>query len=683
MKSQILWAIDNEIDSRAFERLCTDLLYRNGFKEIVPVEPQDGGRDAEEHPRRGRGRDGEAAFFQFSLEGNWRAKLRRDATKLSEGGFSFQTLVFVTSSKVRGVDRDELAEEIWTTYGWRLIVFSREWLRLQLEEAQPDLAKKYLDVDVPVGLAPAMKVGHLDPPDGERFAEAWRLFEAGKYEHVAIMVKDAFDEYPEPDSRAYAVLAWCEYQIHRYDETLASINRALALKNSNQGRAIRASILVEKGIATRDRVSLVEGKKLFEQLVEERVEPLWCQLFNLGNAQTALGDQHGAIASYEAVLKEKPNQIETLKNLGSAYHRVGKHSLEIDCFDRALELEPLKWEALVSKAVSLIVDFDRAPDAAGLLEQALKFHPQQAVHWPHVWYWLAVARRGSGNDVGALTALDEGLAHQPGHRAMWRLKSDLLRAISTGDPERAARAEAFWQTRLEVEPTDYSTRKRLMHLKLQHGDEAGVWSSLADHMKAVGFEATVSLRDAGFSLEQCITALRFTRQYLVFRNACPVSVYWLEDDPLYDLDFAAPRAGQIQEALTLFALVPFGLTFAALDASRHELDTVQRLRLAFDPLRGHLTQAISRSAQELAGFVPVGPASGKAVAEKLAEVLEFMGLVALREFGRQRGWIASQFPIAQTDLSLALEEYDETRILKDVRAGTLLRLTDTLQLFPK
>ena len=58
MKSQILWAIDNEIDSKAFERLCTDLLYRNGFKEIVPVEPQDGGRDAEEHTRRGRGRDG-------------------------------------------------------------------------------------------------------------------------------------------------------------------------------------------------------------------------------------------------------------------------------------------------------------------------------------------------------------------------------------------------------------------------------------------------------------------------------------------------------------------------------------------------------------------------------------------------------------------------------------------------
>jgi tetratricopeptide (TPR) repeat protein len=683
MKSQVLWAIDNEIDSKAFERLSTDLLYRNGFKEIVPVEPQDAGRDAEEHTRRGRGRDGEAAFFQFSLEDNWKAKLRRDAKKLSEGDFSFQTLVFVTSSKVRGVDRDALAEEIRTNYGWQLIVFSREWLRLQLEEAQPDLAKKYLDVDVPAESAPAMKVGRLDPPDGERFAEAWTLFEAGKFERAAVTIKEVFEEHPEPDRRAYTVLAWCEYQIRRYDEALGSINRALAVKTSKQGRAISGCILVEKGIAMRDRVSLVEGKKLFEQLVDERVEPRWCQLFNLGNAQTALGDQHGAIASYEAVLKEMPDQVETLKNLGSAYHRVGEHAREIECFDRVLELEPLKWEALVSKAVSRIVDFNRASDGAELLEQALKFHPERAVHWPHAWFWLAEARRRSGDDAGALTALDEGLAHQPGHRAMWRLKSDILESMTSADLEKATQAEVFWQRRLESAPTDYATRERMMRLKLRQGDEASVWSRLDDHMKATGFMTAASLRGSGFSLEQCITALRFARQYLVFRNACPVSGYWVEDDPLYDLDFAAPKAGQIQEALTLFALVPFGLAFEALEASRDEADAIRRLQSAFDPLRVHLTQAISRAAQELAGVVPVGPTSGDAVPQKLAEVLMFMGLVALREFGKQRGWIASQFPISQADLNLAIDDYDESQILKDVTTESLLRLNDALRLFPK
>ncbi len=110
---------------------------------------------------------------------------------------------------------------------------------------------------------------------------------------------------------------------------------------------------------------------------------------------------------------------------------------------------------------------------------------------------------------------------------------------------------------------------------------------------------------------------------------------------------------------------------------------VQRLRSIFDPLRVHLTQAISRAAQEFARVVPVGPASGDEVPEKVANVLTCIGLVALREFGRQRGWIASQFPISHTDLNLAIDDYDESRILKDVTAESLLRLNDALQRFPK
>src|SRR4051812_33527734 len=149
MMSKVLWTLDSEIEAQAFERLCVDLLYRNGFKDINPVEPQDGGRDAEEHPRRGRGRDGEATFFQFSKEENWKKKLRSDAKKLSDGGFTFQTFVLVTPQAARGVDRDALAKEIRENYGWKLVVYSRAWFRVQLEEAQPDLAKKYLDVDVP------------------------------------------------------------------------------------------------------------------------------------------------------------------------------------------------------------------------------------------------------------------------------------------------------------------------------------------------------------------------------------------------------------------------------------------------------------------------------------------------------------------------------------------------------
>lgn len=122
MGNQVLWTLDNETSARTLERLCVDLLYRTGYKDIVPIAPQDGGRDAQQDPRPGRGQAGEAAFFQFSSEANWKKKVRRDARKLKDGGFDFSTLVFVATREARGVDVDAISEEFLEKYNWTLIV---------------------------------------------------------------------------------------------------------------------------------------------------------------------------------------------------------------------------------------------------------------------------------------------------------------------------------------------------------------------------------------------------------------------------------------------------------------------------------------------------------------------------------------------------------------------------------
>ena len=80
-------------------------------------------------------------------------------------------------------------------------------------------------------------------------------------------------------------------------------------------------------------------------------------------------------------------------------------------------------------------------------------------------------------------------------------------------------------------------------------------------------------------------------------------------------------------------------------------------------------------------MVPVAPDSRDDVPIKLAQVLMFIGLVALREFGRQRGWIVSQFPTAHANLILAMDGYDEAKIEKDVAAKSLIQLNEALQLF--
>jgi tetratricopeptide (TPR) repeat protein len=227
--NKILWAIDTELDEVKFERHCVDLLRRHGFLDIIPIEPQDGGRDAQELPRKGRSREGHPAFFQFSKEEDWKRKLRRDAKKLTPRKSEFDTFVFVTSRKARGVDVDALRTEFRETLGWVLIVFGREWLRLQLEEAHPDLAVRYLGTDVLSSpLSPAAAVLFAEPGDLE-LKEINQMIEGEQADAAVIQLKRILERDPDR-SEARQLLACAYYKIHRYEEALAEINSTIRKK---------------------------------------------------------------------------------------------------------------------------------------------------------------------------------------------------------------------------------------------------------------------------------------------------------------------------------------------------------------------------------------------------------------------------------------------------------------------
>lgn len=231
--NKTLWALDNELDEAKFERLCIDLLRRHGFLDITPIEPQDGGRDAEEFPRKGRSREGHPAFFQFSKEVNWKKKIRHDAKKLVPRKSEFDTFVFVTSRKARGVDIDELRTEFRQNYGWTLLVFAREWLRLQLKEANPDLAAKYLGAEVfNFPLSPAASV-LLTQSGGLELKEISRMIEADQENAAVLQLKRIVERNPERIDAAQ-LLACAYYKMHRYEDAPAEIiarEQALSMRS--------------------------------------------------------------------------------------------------------------------------------------------------------------------------------------------------------------------------------------------------------------------------------------------------------------------------------------------------------------------------------------------------------------------------------------------------------------------
>jgi tetratricopeptide (TPR) repeat protein len=674
---KVLWAIDNELDGKAFERLCVDLLYRAGYKEIVPIAPQDAGRDAEEHPRRGRGRAGEAAFFQFSKEEDWRRKLRRDGAKLHDGGFEFSRLVFVTSRNAGGTIVDALAADFRSEHNWELTVYGREWLRHQLEQVHPDLAKIHLGVEPAEGSPWLMARLQFNRAPDERLSHAWSAFDARKFERAAVEFREFLDEYPEASADVWQALAWCQYEGYRYAEALASIQRALRLQATVQAQGIHGCILVEKGIRHSDRSCLLEGRRVFEAVLASGANRNWQVIYNLGNVESALGGQAKAIALYRRALEIEPREPQVWKNLASAYHLTGEHAEEMRCFDEVLTIQPDQFEALVSKGTSLMVDFDRPRDASFLLERALKMNPDKAVQWPHVWYWLADAHRRSGDSRQALRRVDEGLAHQPGDPGMRRLKSDVLLELATKAPDMVATARDYWRLRLNDEPRDYVVRSRLAQLEDVTGNRDAAWALLDECFQLVGFEAGALVRDSGFSVAECVDALRYLPQYIVFRRKRTIASYWDADDPLYDLPFRPPPADAVQEALAVYLAVPFGLGVASLERIQQDRDQPNVLVAHANELRPFVTQALVQAARRFP--MPPADSGASALAEAVTDVLLFVYLIALREFARQRGWMWGQFGLSQETIAQALDLVDEGHIGQDVTSALFVALSEEIR----
>ena len=234
---------------------------------------------------------------------------------------------------------------------------------------------------------------------------------------------------------------------------------------------------------------------------------------------------------------------------------------------------------------------------------------------------------------------------------------------------------------MKFEPSDYGARHQLVKLELEHGKESTVWDILDECLELIGIHPTVSLRTSGLEPDKCLIALEFLPQYEAFRMQFPVSDYWNPDDPLYDLPFPPPRAGNIEAALTTYLAIPFGLGMKVLE-ELSDRSSKNNIKQFFELLQPYVERAVVESAREFSSLIPSSKEEPEDLASKLTNVIMFVGLVALREFGRQRGWIAAQFGVSSKAMNCALGDYDENKIQANV-INSLLVLNEEVIFAPE
>lgn len=135
------------VDGTTFERLSAAFLRALGYAvKESGVQGRDGGWDARVEM------NGQTGIAHASVRTDWRTKLRADAKKVADleadRGDEYEIFVFVTNQQVTGQQELELEDEIAAEYGWKLKLYHRQNLLGLIYERKPELADRYLDIDL-------------------------------------------------------------------------------------------------------------------------------------------------------------------------------------------------------------------------------------------------------------------------------------------------------------------------------------------------------------------------------------------------------------------------------------------------------------------------------------------------------------------------------------------------------
>jgi tetratricopeptide (TPR) repeat protein len=552
--NQVLWALDNDIQPRDFERLSIDLLGREGYHHIVPIGGnKDHGRDAEFRCWSGNSALGSVVAFQFSLQKEWERKLRKDAKTIAKHCPDAVEIVFVSSQEITGTKQDQLRAEFKAKRACDFTAYSREWLRHRLTEFHQDLTKKYLGLDLPPTLGhAAMSVDLLDLSE-ESFADTFRQTSP---ELVRASILESTRKEPLHVSN-WCRLAKIEFILRDYGAALEAVTKALQLGPQDSVMVInmtnfRGAVLAELGMQNHSRPLLVEAKGIFKDAVEKLKRAV--DHFNFANVLGALGETEEAGKQYLRCVDLEPSYAEAWKNFGSLFIQRGKIEWGIECFDKALQHKPKLVEAHLSKATALLLFSEQTDEAIECFEVAYKVSPELDRNWRHGRYWFSQALLAAGRDEDALSQVEKGLLISPGDTYLFNQKAAVLSKLRRQSKVYEEKALQFLEFRADAIPNDYSGLAELIEIFTELGSPERAWHSIEANLKCGPFSLRDVAEGAGVSIANLRTGFQYARLYRTLRRK-----YSLEDHCItlhgYGL---SPSAGMLT-ALNYALMAPFGI----------------------------------------------------------------------------------------------------------------------------
>ena len=246
--------------------------------------------------------------------------------------------------------------------------------------------------------APASHAGRSD----ERFAEAYRLHEAGQFERARELYESALIDAPDHLDALIALGA-----LHAQQKNLAAaehrLRQALAINaESQEANAYLGAVLCDQGQAEQS-LPFLDRALAADPESDEALNNRGCALAQLGRHAEALRDFRRAAAM-------TPEAPGVLANLGNSLAEVGELDSALESFDRALRWNGTHVAALVGRS-GVLHRLKRYPEAYDCADTAVALAPDSIKALNN----RGMALQGLGRREEALASFERALALNPGY----------------------------------------------------------------------------------------------------------------------------------------------------------------------------------------------------------------------------------------------------------------------------
>lgn len=558
---KILWALDNSISPSDFERLCIDLLDREGYHHIVPIGGvKDHGRDAELRAWAGGSNGCVSIAFQFSLNQRWESKLRKDAVQIVKHRPHISQLVYVTSRRVTGAKQDSLGVEFQSTHGCKLTIYEREWLRHRLGEVHHDLVTKYLGITLeptPSSIALEFHLRELDDYATKEILDKTGL------ELLRATLAGRTKKEPRIAEHWYE-LARVEFLARNYDTALDAVVRAFQLPADEllilNMTLFKAALLAEKGIDQNSRPLLIEAKNILKQVMPRLQRAV--DHYNFANILTALGDTEEARLHYIRALDLQPGHAQTWKNLGSLLMKEGKHQAGLECIEEALKRKPELVEGHLCKATALLIFFENPQAAITSFQNAFRLSPDVERKWKYARYWFSRALHTVGRSEEALAETEKELSLRGDDLYLLNQKAVVLSELRRSNRAYEEPTLDFLKFRAHAIPDDFSGLAEIIEILDGRGQADDAWASIEANLDCKPFSVYQVAKKANIQITDLQAGFRYARLYGTFRER------WSLDDHCVTLhrEGLSP-ATTLLPALNYALIAPFGVAARDLRAT--------------------------------------------------------------------------------------------------------------------